>query len=190
MDQNLISDQSLLLAIIGALFVAAVLFILLRRSARRSGDNVVDAKPQEPVARAEHAAPTADAVAPPPAQPRPAPAAPHEDDTSVAEAAATAMENVADQFLETESELPGNEGRGDDLTVIKGLGPKAAAQLRELGVTSYAQLAGLDTASAESLDARMGVFKGRLEKDRWIEQARYLARGDRKTFEELFGKIS
>jgi predicted flap endonuclease-1-like 5' DNA nuclease len=75
------------------------------------------------------------------------------------------------------------------MTRIKGLGPKAAAQLKLLGVTRYAQLGSLDTAQCDALDEHMGVFRGRLERDRWVEQARYLARGDTATFEREFGKL-
>jgi len=39
------------------------------------------------------------------------------------------------------------------------------------------------------LDDRLGPFKGRLERDRVVEQASYLARGDRDGFEARFGKL-
>jgi hypothetical protein len=77
----------------------------------------------------------------------------------------------------------------DPLTRIKGLGPKAAARLNALGITRYVQLAELDPAAAEALDAQMGPFKGRLTRDRWIDQARLLAAGDIATFEAEFGKL-
>jgi predicted flap endonuclease-1-like 5' DNA nuclease len=54
----------------------------------------------------------------------------------------------------------------DDLTDIKGIGPKYSQQLHELGITSFADLAGADTAVlSESFDARADV-------DGWIAQAR------------------
>ena len=39
------------------------------------------------------------------------------------------------------------------------------------------------------LDERIGPFRGRLERDRVAEQARYLARGDTDGFEAQFGKL-
>ena len=35
----------------------------------------------------------------------------------------------------------------------------------------------------------MGAFKGRITRDRWVEQARYLAAGDIAGFEVTFGKL-
>lgn len=75
------------------------------------------------------------------------------------------------------------------ITQLKGLGPKLAGRLAELGFTTVGQLAALDAAQAEALDARLGPFTGRMNRDRWIEQARFLAAGDRAGFEAVFGKL-
>ena len=77
----------------------------------------------------------------------------------------------------------------DDLTRMKGVGPKLAARLGELGITRFAQIAALDPAAAAALDAQLGNFQGRMARDRWIEQAGYLARDDRAGFEAAFGKL-
>ena len=76
------------------------------------------------------------------------------------------------------------------ITTLKGLGPKVAARLGELGIATVGDLAALDPAQAEALDARLGPFTGRMARDRWLEQARLLAAGDDKTFEAQFGKLS
>lgn len=75
------------------------------------------------------------------------------------------------------------------VTQLKGLGPKVAARLGELGIDRVGQLAALDDAQAAELDAFMGPFAGRVARDRWIEQARLLAAGDRDAFERVFGKL-
>jgi predicted flap endonuclease-1-like 5' DNA nuclease len=80
-------------------------------------------------------------------------------------------------------------GPADDLVLLKGVGPKLAATLNELGVTRYAQLAGMNETELAHLDERMGPFRGRLTRDRIAEQADYLARGDIESFEEKFGKL-
>ena len=84
---------------------------------------------------------------------------------------------------------PAETGGAQSVTILKGLGPKIATRLSELGITRLDQLAWLDDAEAEQLDAQLGVFQGRLERDRWREQARLLAQGDRAGYEAQFGKL-
>jgi predicted flap endonuclease-1-like 5' DNA nuclease len=125
-----------------------------------------------------------DAVPPPPAVTRDAPVAP-------AATPVPATDDVsAGQGLGPSGDAtPAITTDGDPLTRIKGLGPKAAAQLATLGVTRFAQIAAWSDADASAVDARMGVFQGRIARDRWIEQARLLAADDTATFEERFGKL-
>lgn len=78
---------------------------------------------------------------------------------------------------------------GDDLTRLKGIGPKLAVRLNELGITRFADLAALDETAARALDAQLGNFQGRMTRDRWIEQARFLAAGDKAGYEAVFGKL-
>lgn len=82
-----------------------------------------------------------------------------------------------------------NDAADAPVTTLKGLGPKVAARLGELGITSVGQIAALDDAQADALDAELGTFRGRMARDRWIEQARFLAAGDRAGFEAVFGKL-
>lgn len=77
----------------------------------------------------------------------------------------------------------------DDLSRIKGLGPKLQALLPTLGITTYAQIAALTEADLAELDGKLGAFAGRPAKDNWVEQARFLAAGDTAGFEAKFGKI-
>lgn len=81
------------------------------------------------------------------------------------------------------------EPTGGSITQLKGLGPKIATRLGELGITSVDQLAWIDDAEAAELDAQLGAFQGRMERDRWREQARFLAQGDRAGYEAQFGKL-
>ena len=78
----------------------------------------------------------------------------------------------------------------DDLTRIKGVGPKLAAQLGELGVTSLEQIAGWSEADIDRIDARLGRFQGRIRRDSWVSQASLLATGNDAGFTEKFGNIS
>ena len=105
---------------------------------------------------------------------------------SFADSAAAAVLDVSTPLLGVDAhpDLP-----SDELTRIKGLGPKAAAVLNGLGIHRYAQLADLNGAQAAELDSRMGAFRGRLQRDRWIDQARLLEQDDIAGFEAEFGKI-
>lgn len=75
----------------------------------------------------------------------------------------------------------------DDLTRIKGLGPKIAALLGELGVTTFAQIAAWSPEEIERIDAKLGRFSGRIVRDQWVEQAKLLAAGDEAGFSARFG---
>ena len=77
----------------------------------------------------------------------------------------------------------------DDLSKIKGLGPKLQTLLPTLGLSSYAQIAALSEADLATLDPKLGPFAGRPTRDGWVEQAKYLAAGDVAGFEARFGKV-
>ena len=77
----------------------------------------------------------------------------------------------------------------DDLTRIKGLGPKLAATLHELGVSSFEQIAGWDDAEIDRVDSQLGRFEGRIRRDDWVGQAKLLAQGDDSGFAEKYGRL-
>jgi len=124
------------------------------------------------------------AAAPPPATP---PVEGHGITTEIADA----VEDVVDQFVGINSHVRVEpaKGPGDMLTQLKGLGPKAASILNDLGVTRFEQIASWNEADVAAIDARMGAFKGRITRDRWVEQAKLLARGDTAKFEAEFGAL-
>lgn len=79
---------------------------------------------------------------------------------------------------------------GDDLTRIKGLGPKIAAILGQEGITRFAQIADWDDAEIERIDAKLGKFQGRIRRDSWVEQAKLLSQGDESGFAARYGNQS
>ncbi|MDB5694052.1 MAG: hypothetical protein JWO81_3115 [Alphaproteobacteria bacterium] len=115
--------------------------------------------------------------------------APHGE--GLADEFATATEDVAGEIfgIEAHPHIPGPSGPPDNLQLLKGVGPKMAAQLNALGVTRYDQLARLGGNEVAMLDERMGPFSGRIARDRLVEQACYLERGDKEGFEGVFGKL-
>lgn len=100
-----------------------------------------------------------------------------------------AAEPVRAPFVETAAPVVPAAPAGTDLTRLKGLGPKVAAMLVEQGIPDIAALSRLQPAEADDLAARLGTFAPRMAKDRWVEQARYLAAGDVAGFEAVFGKL-
>ncbi|NVK20879.1 MAG: 50S ribosomal protein L21 [Kangiellaceae bacterium] len=63
---------------------------------------------------------------------------------------------------------------GDDLTKLSGVGPVLAKKLHEAGVTTFAQIAAWTEADVAEFDEKLN-FKGRIEREGWIEQAKELA---------------
>lgn len=94
---------------------------------------------------------------------------------------------VAAAVEEAQIERTASGGTADDLTRIKGLGPKLAATLNELGITRFDQIAGWSEGDIDRIDAQLGRFEGRIRRDSWVEQARFLAAGDIAGFEGRFG---
>ena len=77
----------------------------------------------------------------------------------------------------------------DDLSQLKGVGPKLVALLHGLGITRFAQIAAWADEDIAGIDAQLGNFKGRINRDNWVEQAKFLSTGDRAGFEAQFGKL-
>jgi large subunit ribosomal protein L21 len=63
---------------------------------------------------------------------------------------------------------------GDDLTKLSGVGPKLAEKLQGAGVTSFAQIAAWTEEDIAEFDEKLS-FKGRIEREGWVEQAKALA---------------
>ncbi len=78
---------------------------------------------------------------------------------------------------------------GDDLTRIKGLGPKLKTLLASLGVTQFGQIAAWTDEDVARIDAQLGAFAGRPTRDNWVEQAKLLSSGDTAAYEDKFGKL-
>lgn len=91
---------------------------------------------------------------------------------------------------ETVAKTPQNDpGSADDLSRIKGVGPKLKALLISQGVTSFDQIANWSEADIDRIDSQLGRFEGRIRRDNWTEQARLLADGNDAGYEAKFGKL-
>lgn len=149
------------------------------------GETVATRSPErvEPAAIAGDTATVAQEPAPrvPAATPTP---------SAMPEPAATLVEEPRTVTAPVAAPAPTAPAEGNtDLTRLKGLGPKVAAMLVEQGIPDIATLAKLDEAQADAVAAQLGMFAPRMAKDRWVEQARFLAAGDIAGFEAKFGKL-
>ncbi len=88
-------------------------------------------------------------------------------------------EAVAEKAPETLTEARG--GQPDDLKLLKGVGPKLEQTLHELGFFHFDQIAKWTEAEVAWVDSRL-KFKGRIERDGWIDQAKKLAAGEETEF--------
>lgn len=109
----------------------------------------------------------------------------------VAGAGAAAASDVAGEIMgaPVHDHLGARVGGADDFQRMKGVGPKFAQLLQAHGFTRFEQLAKLSGDEVERLDADLGPFRGRLTRDRVVEQACFLARGDEDGFQQTFGKL-
>ncbi len=68
------------------------------------------------------------------------------------------------------------KSEGDDLTEISGVGPVIVKKLHDLGVTTFAQIAAWTPEDVAAMDDKLN-FKGRIDRDDWLAQAKKLAKG-------------
>ena len=73
------------------------------------------------------------------------------------------------------------EGGPDDLKLIKGVGPKLEGILHDMGIFHFDQIAVWTPNEIAWVDDRL-KFKGRIDRDGWIEQAKTLAAGGETEF--------
>jgi len=123
---------------------------------------------------------------PAPAEPESAPEPPIADEPI---AAAAPLDASPASLAADVPAAPAAATEHDDLTRMKGVGPKLAQRLNELGIHSFGQISTMSADEAAALDEQLGNFQGRIHRDRWIEQARYLAANDVAGYEATFGKL-
>ncbi|MGI6852607.1 NADH-quinone oxidoreductase subunit E [Mesorhizobium sp. 1B3] len=75
----------------------------------------------------------------------------------------------------------------DDLKLISGVGSKIEETLHSLGIFTFAQVASWKKAERAWVDSYLN-FKGRIERDDWVKQAKALAKGGVAEYIRVFGK--
>ncbi len=72
---------------------------------------------------------------------------------------------------------PASAGAHDDLTNIKGIGPKTERALRALGITTYRQIAEWTSADIDLFAGKLKLKAERIVRDDWVGRARKLLGG-------------
>jgi len=81
---------------------------------------------------------------------------------------------------------PASSG-ADDLKQLKGVGPALEKKLHDNGVTTFAQIAAWNAEDIADMDDKLS-FKGRIERDGWVDQAKLLAAGEDTEFSKKVAK--
>ncbi|HXH54062.1 MAG TPA: hypothetical protein VNH53_11640 [Sphingomicrobium sp.] len=164
MDQQLLENVPLILLILAITLIVAFLVLRPRQRVKLSDDT--------------------------PTRPHMMDRRPPREGTGLAGEAAAAASDVTGEVLDARvhDHLSGDVA-ADDLQRLKGVGPKFAQLLRAQGIMRFEQIARMSSTEIDRLDRVLGPFSGRIARDRIVEQAEYLARGDIDGFEQRFGKV-
>ena len=122
------------------------------------------AKEEAPAAKAKPAAKAAKEAAPVEKEPDPV------------EKEAAPVEKEAEVKPAVKEKPVAKQAEPDDLTNISGVGPVIVGKLEALGITTYQQVADFTPEDVERIDGELN-FKGRIERDQWISQAKALLAG-------------
>lgn len=189
-----------LVPILIALLIGFITGLWIWRLGRRSGERVRPVLSEDEPMRRPYVDNRPATVDDPLVNPRPEPevmARRGDDagDNGIASGAAAGVADVAGEVLgvdaqgELQGGAPDGGEPGDDLQAMKGVGPKLASLLRAQGLARYDHIAALGPDDLARLDAHLGAFRGRLARDRIVEQAALLARGDREGYSREFGNL-
>jgi predicted flap endonuclease-1-like 5' DNA nuclease len=87
----------------------------------------------------------------------------------------------SEALIGTDAASLAKAARGDDLKRIRGIGVLIETRLNAMGIRSYDQIANWSREDVASISQTLD-FKGRIERENWIEQARILASGGETDF--------
>ncbi|MBZ9846611.1 NADH-quinone oxidoreductase subunit E [Mesorhizobium sp. CA14] len=142
--------------------------------------------PRHSAANANQAAPEVEAVSKPRSGPKTKaePATAFKAPETKQPVAKTAKPSLEDKNRPAGIERPATV---DDLKLISGVGPKIEGTLHSLGIYTFAQVAAWKKAEREWVDGYLN-FRGRIERDDWVKQAKALAKGGVAEYIRVFGK--
>ena len=76
------------------------------------------------------------------------------------------------------------KGKADDLKEIEGIGPALEKLVNGMGFYHFDQIAAWTEADVALVDGEMKTFKGRITRDKWVEQARIIVTDGLEAFRE------
>lgn len=76
------------------------------------------------------------------------------------------------------------KGEADELQEIEGIGPALEKLVNSLGFYHFDQIAAWSEADIATVDAEMKTFKGRIKRDKWVEQAKIIVAEGLEAFRE------
>ncbi len=144
------------------IIAGGVISWIMTRPLPAPGEVKINASAPAPRASAAKPAPAPKAAAPKPA---PAPAAKKAPEPKAAE-----PDDARPAYF-----IDAPDGPADDLKKISGVGPKLEQTLNDLGIWHYEQVAKFTKKDIAWVDERLR-FKGRIERDDWVGQAKALAK--------------
>lgn len=176
-------QENWIVAVVGLVVAAVLLWWLVGRAKRQDiappAASAEPRKPLEPVKPQIVAAEPARFTPVEPAPPSKAAPAP----------ATEAAPPVAAAPPPAPAPSPTPTAAADNLRLLKGVGPKMVALLHGLGVTRFQQIADWTATDIAAIDAQLGTFQGRIARDNLVDQAGFLARGDKPGFEAKYGAL-
>jgi len=175
---QLIMDEPVRFILALVIGLATGWWIWARMSASQGAATATPAPPPQP---APAPTPTPAPAPEPIPAPEPEPVAPLAATGAAAAAADTASDADADKPA-----IAAAVGESDDLTRIKGIGPKLNDLCHSLGVRRFDQIAAWGAGDVAEVDQYLKI-KGRIDRDRWVDQAKFLAAGDEAGHKAEFG---
>jgi large subunit ribosomal protein L17 len=101
----------------------------------------------------------------------------------------TTEETITDAIIETVPSAK-TANSGDDLTIIEGIGPKAAEVLVAAGIVTFADLAATDADKVKEILTASTARVGHLDPTTWAQQSQLAADGKMDELEELKAKLN
>ncbi|MBL4645314.1 MAG: NADH-quinone oxidoreductase subunit E, partial [Rhizobiales bacterium] len=141
-------------------------------AAKKAANTKAAAPKEQTVAKARPAAKTGTSVAATKAKVTPK--------TKAAAKTKTTEAPISDEFKPSFLATP-DGGKADDLKQIKGIGPKIEGTLNGLGVFHFHQISDWSDDNKVWIDGYLS-FKGRIDREQWIQQAKVLAAGGETEF--------